>query len=55
MPTSSGGAVTEVSDVLVAGALTELPLHRFALEQTAEAHQAVEDAAVGKVVVDLAG
>jgi len=48
-------AVTEVSDALTAGALTELPLHRFPLEKTAEAHQAVEDGVVGKVIVDLGG
>jgi NADPH:quinone reductase len=31
-----------------------LPLHHFALEQAAEAHAAVENGAVGKVLIDLA-
>jgi NADPH:quinone reductase len=31
-----------------------LPLHRFALADAAAAHQAVEDGAVGKVLVDIA-
>ena len=31
-----------------------LPLHHYPLEQTAEAHAAVEDGAVGKVLVDVA-
>lgn len=31
-----------------------LPLHHFPLEQTARAHAAVEDGAVGKVLVDVA-
>ncbi|RYB93736.1 NADPH:quinone reductase [Nocardioides oleivorans] len=30
-----------------------LPLHRFPLEQTAQAHAAVEDGAVGKVLIDV--
>lgn len=30
-----------------------LPLHRFGLEQTAEAHSAVEDGAVGKVLIEV--
>jgi NADPH2:quinone reductase len=32
-----------------------LPLHIFPLERTAEAHRAVEDGAVGKVLVDVTG
>ena len=31
-----------------------LPLHHYPLEQTAEAHAAVEDGAVGKVLIDVA-
>jgi len=30
-----------------------LPLHRFPLENTADAHQAVQDGAVGKVLIDV--
>ena len=30
-----------------------LPLHRFSLANTAEAHQAVQDGAVGKVLIDV--
>ena len=32
-----------------------LPLHHFPLERTADAHAAVEDGAVGKVLLDVAG
>ena len=46
-------AVGDVSEALGAGALTTLPLHRFALERIAAAHDAVEAAAVGKVLVDV--
>ena len=48
------GAVREVSTALEAGALTELPVHRFPLEETATAHDAVEGGAVGKVLIDVA-
>ncbi len=52
-------AVRAVSAAADAGALgvgeqTGLPLTRFALEQTARAHRAVEDGAVGKVLIDVA-
>jgi NADPH2:quinone reductase len=30
-----------------------LPLHRFSLEDTADAHAAVERGAVGKVLIDV--
>jgi NADPH:quinone reductase len=51
-------AVADVSAAVADGALpvgadAGLPLHRFALEQTAEAHAAVEGGAVGKVFVDV--
>ena len=45
--------IAEVSDAVRAGALTTLPLHRFPLERTADAQIAVENGAVGKVVVDV--
>ena len=31
-----------------------LPVHHYSLERTAEAHKAVEDGAVGKVLIDVA-
>jgi NADPH2:quinone reductase len=39
--------------MLSEGALTEPPLHRFPLEETAAAHDAVENGAVGKVLIDV--
>jgi NADPH2:quinone reductase len=39
---------------LEVGANAGLPLHRFPLEQTAAAHEAVEGGAVGKVLIDVA-
>ncbi len=52
-------AVRDVSSAVAAGALrvgadAGLPIHRFPLERTGDAHAAVEAGAVGKVVVDLA-
>lgn len=44
-------AVTDITAALSAGALTELPPHRFGLDETAAAHEAVEAAAVGKVLI----
>lgn len=44
-------AVTDISAAVAAGALTELPVHRFPLAETAAAHEAVEAGAVGKVVI----
>lgn len=46
-------AIERTSDALAAGALTTLPIHRFKLDQIEAAHDAVEQGAVGKVVVDL--
>jgi NADPH:quinone reductase len=52
-------ALADVTRALNDGALpvgedTGLPLHRSALADTAAAHQAVEDGAVGKVLIDVA-
>jgi NADPH2:quinone reductase len=47
-------AVSDVTAALAAGALTPLPARRFALADTAAAHDAVEAGAVGKVLVDIA-
>jgi NADPH2:quinone reductase len=52
-------AVADVSAAVQAGALrvgedVGLPLHRFPLERTADAHAAVEANTVGKVLIDVA-
>ncbi|HEY1618124.1 MAG TPA: NADPH:quinone reductase [Streptosporangiaceae bacterium] len=44
-------AATDISRALADGALTELPVTRFPLTETAAAHEAVEAGAVGKVLV----
>jgi NADPH2:quinone reductase len=46
-------AVEGVTAALEAGALTPLPLHRFPLERAADAHDAVEAGAIGKVLIDV--
>lgn len=46
--------VRDITDALMAGALSPLPVHRYPLERCAEAQDAVESGAVGKVVLDLA-
>lgn len=46
-------AVEGVSAAVADGALTPLPLLRFPLERIADAHAAVEDGAVGKVIIEL--
>jgi NADPH2:quinone reductase len=51
-------AVADVAQAAAAGALpvgdeAGLPLHRFPLDRTAEAHAAVERSAVGKVLIDV--
>ncbi len=51
-------AVADVSAAAAAGALpvgeaAGLPLHRFPLEQAADAHAAAERGAVGKVLIDV--
>ena len=46
-------AVADVTAALEAGHLTELPAHRFTLDEIAAAHEAVEAGAVGKVLVDI--
>ncbi|MEV8314883.1 hypothetical protein AB0Q95_11975 [Streptomyces sp. NPDC059900] len=51
-------AVTDVAAAVDAGALRVgeeggLPLHRFALEHTADAHAALEAGLVGKILLDI--
>ena len=43
-------ASSDVAAALTAGALDELPVHRFPLSNVAEAHEAVEAGVVGKVL-----
>jgi NADPH2:quinone reductase len=47
-------AIADITEGLRAGELHGLPEHRFALEETQAAHEAVENGAVGKVLVELA-
>lgn len=44
-------AVADITAAVTAGALTELPVHRFGLSEVAAAHEAAESHAVGKVLV----
>ena len=46
-------AVDGVCQAVAVGALTTLPVHRFALADAAAAHDAVEGGATGKVLIDL--
>jgi NADPH:quinone reductase len=46
-------AVTDISAAVAAGALTELTLTRFPLDQVAAAQDAVEAGTVGKVVLEI--
>jgi len=44
-------AAKDITTALASGALTELPVHKFSLDDIAAAHDAVERRAVGKVLV----
>ena len=46
-------SVADITTMLREGALTEPQLHHFPLEETAAAHDAVEQGAVGKVLIDV--
>jgi NADPH2:quinone reductase len=58
--TALEAAKADLTDAVAAGVLGVgaefgLPLHRFPLESTADAHAAVESGIVGKVLIDVAG
>ena len=44
-------AVTDITAAVTGGALTELPVHRFSLEEAIGGHEACESGAVGKVLI----
>jgi NADPH2:quinone reductase len=46
-------AAANIDAALVAGALTELPVTKFPLEEVVRAHEAVEASTVGKVVLEI--
>jgi len=46
-------AIGDITAAITAGALTELPVHRFPLEDIVAAHEAAERGAVGKVLITL--
>jgi NADPH2:quinone reductase len=52
-PEAADQAAADISRALAAGALTELPIIRFPLDDIAAAHEAVEAGAVGKVVIEM--
>ncbi|MEW2294680.1 NADPH:quinone reductase [Streptomyces sp. NPDC006743] len=57
-PAAKRHALTDVAAAVDAGALrvgeeAGMPLHRFALEQIADAHAALEQGVVGKVLLDI--
>jgi NADPH:quinone reductase len=59
-PEARAGAVEDVAATVRGGALPvgeerRLPLVRFPLDRTADAHRAVESGAVGKVLVEIGG
>lgn len=59
-PPAMAAGVEDLTAALADGALrvgadAGLPLHRFSLEQTAQAHTAVEQSVVGKVLIDVVG
>jgi NADPH2:quinone reductase len=46
-------SVRDITQMLADGAITEPGFHHFPLEETAAAHDAVENGAVGKVLIDV--
>jgi NADPH2:quinone reductase len=48
-------AIADVTTAPADGALTELPAHRYGLDEIGVAHEAAEAGAIGKVLIDLDG
>lgn len=46
-------AITDVTTALADGALTELPAHRYELDEIAAAHEAAEAGTIGKILIDI--
>jgi NADPH2:quinone reductase len=46
-------ATRDITDALTAGALSELPVHRFGLDDIVAAQDAVQGSAIGKVLVEI--
>jgi NADPH2:quinone reductase len=46
-------AIADVTTALGDGALTELPAHRYELDEIAAAHEAAEAGAIGKILIDV--
>jgi NADPH:quinone reductase len=46
-------AATDITRAVGAGALSELPIHRFRLDEIVAAHEALEAGIVGKVLIDI--
>jgi NADPH2:quinone reductase len=53
-PVALDQAASDITSALADGALTELPVTRFALDDVVAAQDAVEAGTLGKVVIDLA-
>ena len=49
-----GAPVSQHDGAVATGEHAGLPIHHFSMEQAAEAHAAVEDSMVGKVLIDVA-
>jgi len=52
-PAATSAATHDLARIMEDGALPVQPVHRFPLEETAAAHDAVEGGAVGKVLIEV--
>ena len=53
-PAALEQAARDITAALASRALTELPVHKFRLDEIVEAQDAVQNGAVGKVLISLA-